>query len=67
MAGLPGRGEDLEVDISTGVEQLPGKQSQNQVLEESLVQQAEHDVWRELETSTGDNPDCQYWGMEEVA
>lgn len=37
MAGLPGSGEDLEVNISTRVEQLPGKQNQNQVLEESLV------------------------------
>lgn len=62
MAGFSGSGSDLEVDISAGVEKLLGKQSQNQVLEESLVQQAEHDMWRELEIGTDDNPDYQSWG-----
>lgn len=32
------------------------------MLEESLVQQAEHDVWRELKISTDGNPVCQSWG-----
>lgn len=50
------------MNISTKVEQLLGKQSQNPVLEESLFQQAEHDMWRELEISTDANPDCQSWG-----
>lgn len=51
-----------ELNTIPGVGQPLGKQRQNQVLEESLVQQAEHDVWREREITTDGNLDCHSWG-----
>lgn len=39
-----------------------GEVSQNQVLGESLVQHAQHDTWRELESTTDGNSDCHSWG-----